>query len=354
MAIAHPPPPLQQATNLIVTIGSETHPVTSDPSAGSINLLSLVSTSFLPNFAGVWGESEQFEGVHGVSHTGFAGVGGVNMSAQGGSGVWGASNNGIGVVGTVGGVNPGAHGAVGVWGASNNGIGVVGISQVQAPGVFGAPGVWGESQKWGGVVGKSHADAAIPAGANQTTINTDYARTAGVAGTNDSTGPGVYGENTTGQGPAGYFVGDVKVTGDVQLVGGDCAEQFDVIDASACEPGTVVVIDDAGTLIPSYQEYDRRVAGVVSGAGDLRPGLVLGHHAAAPGRLPVALIGKVFCKVDAGVAPIEIGDLLTTSSRTGHAMKASDAVKAFGSVIGKALQPMAHGRGLILILIALQ
>jgi len=115
-----------------------------------------------------------------------------------------------------------------------------------------------------------------------------------------------------------------------------------------------VVIDDAGTLIPSYQEYDRRVAGVVSGAGDLRPGLVLGHHAAAPGRLPIALIGKVFCKVDAGVAPIEIGDLLTTSSRTGHAMKASDAVKAFGSVIGKALQPMAQGRGLILILIALQ
>ena len=115
-----------------------------------------------------------------------------------------------------------------------------------------------------------------------------------------------------------------------------------------------MVIDDAGTLIPSYQEYDRRVAGVVSGAGDLRPGLVLGHQAAAPGRLPVALIGKVFCKVDAGVAPIEIGDLLTTSSRTGHAMKASDAVKAFGSVIGKALRPLHAGQSLIPVLIALQ
>jgi hypothetical protein len=70
-------------------------------------------------------------------------------------------------------------------------------------------------------------------------------------------------------------------------------------------------------------------------------------------RRPIALVGKVFCKVDAYGA-VEIGDLLTTSTTPGHAMKAADPLKAFGSVIGKALRPLKWDRGLIPILIALQ
>ena len=54
--------------------------------------------------------------------------------------------------------------------------------------------------------------------------------------------------------------------------------------------------------------------------------------------MPVALVGKVYCKVDASYSPIEVGDLLTTSLTPGHAMKANDHVKAFGAVIGKALR----------------
>jgi len=65
-------------------------------------------------------------------------------------------------------------------------------------------------------------------------------------------------------------------------------------------------------------------------------------------------MGKVFCKVDAQFGAIEVGDMLTTSSTSGHAMKASDQIKAFGSVIGKALKPFKKGQGLIPILIALQ
>jgi hypothetical protein len=49
-----------------------------------------------------------------------------------------------------------------------------------------------------------------------------------------------------------------------------------------------------------------------------------------------------------------MGDLLTTSSTPGHAMKAADALKAFGSIIGKALRPFKQGQGLIPILVALQ
>jgi hypothetical protein len=68
----------------------------------------------------------------------------------------------------------------------------------------------------------------------------------------------------------------------------------------------------------------------------------------------VALIGKAYCKVDASLAAIDVGDLLTTSSTPGHAMRAADPVAAFGTVIGKALKPCRGGRGLIPILIALQ
>ena len=71
-------------------------------------------------------------------------------------------------------------------------------------------------------------------------------------------------------------------------------------------------------------------------------------------RAPVALLGKVFCKVDASLAPIAVGDLLTTSPTPGHGMKATDSAKAFGAVIGKALRPFKDGLGLIPILVALQ
>ena len=71
-------------------------------------------------------------------------------------------------------------------------------------------------------------------------------------------------------------------------------------------------------------------------------------------RKPVALLGKVFCKVDADFAPIAVGDLLTTSDTLGHAMKASDPLQAFGAIVGKAMHPLKAGKGLIPILIALQ
>jgi hypothetical protein len=71
-------------------------------------------------------------------------------------------------------------------------------------------------------------------------------------------------------------------------------------------------------------------------------------------RRPLALVGKVYCKVDARYGAIQVGDLLTTSATPGHAMKTVDSVKAFGAVIGKALSSWDLGRGLIPILIALQ
>jgi hypothetical protein len=178
-------------------------------------------------------------------------------------------------------------------------------------------------------------------------------------------GPGVHAESDSARGieargnPAGHFDGNVEVTGnvsahDVFLTGGDCAEEFDVADAASAEPGTVLVIDDDGLLTHSRSPYDRRVAGVVSGAGAARPGVILGRDPKGAQRPALALAGKVFCKVDATDGPIGVGDLLTTSRRPGHAMKAADPAKAFGAVLGKALRPLGAGAGLVPILVCLQ
>ncbi len=150
--------------------------------------------------------------------------------------------------------------------------------------------------------------------------------------------------------------GDISVTGDVILTGGhaDCAEEFDIAEAAEIEPGMVVVLGQGGTLYQCWQAYDKRVAGVISGAGDYQPGLILDRRQSQENRMPVALVGKVYCKVDAQYTPIEVGDLLTTSPTPGHAMKADDPHKAFGAVLGKALKPLEGGQGLIPILIALQ
>jgi hypothetical protein len=60
------------------------------------------------------------------------------------------------------------------------------------------------------------------------------------------------------------------------------------------------------------------------------------------------------CKVDADIAPIKIGDLLTTSPTKGHAQKALDPGKATGAIIGKALGSLKKGKGKIPVLVTLQ
>jgi hypothetical protein len=152
-----------------------------------------------------------------------------------------------------------------------------------------------------------------------------------------------------------FVQGDITVTGDITLTNAaDCAEDFDIAAQSSAEPGTLMVLDDESRLQECFCPYDKRVVGVISGAGDYKPGLVLDKQASRSHRKPIALLGKVFCKVDAQFGAIAVGDLLTTSPTPGHAMRVGDPLKAFGSVIGKALRPLAGGQELIPILIALQ
>lgn len=235
---------------------------------------------------------------------------------------------------------------VAVWGETESAAAVVGLNKSSWVGVHGiCTGAGGH-----GVIGEvQHAQGG-----------------AGVIGTSINW-VGVYGESKTkigvwGKAPiAGFFEGDVEVTGDIRLLNADCAEDFDIADSESkenVEAGTVMVLTENGSLQSSYQEYDKKVAGIISGASGYKPAIVLDRQEQQDqnkkNRLPIALMGKVFCKVDARHSSIEIGDLLTTSSTKGYAMKAQDPMKAFGAVIGKALGSIKEGMGLIPVLVSLQ
>ena len=144
-------------------------------------------------------------------------------------------------------------------------------------------------------------------------------------------------------------------SGDIEFLNADFAEDFDIAGEiiNNVEPGTVMSLNEEGKLIPCNKNYDSHVVGVIPGAGKYRPGIVM-DKTGEPRRLPVAILGKVYCKVDARKEAINAGDLITTSELEGYAMKAADKTLAFGAVIGKALQPLRGGTSLIPILVNLQ
>jgi hypothetical protein len=148
--------------------------------------------------------------------------------------------------------------------------------------------------------------------------------------------------------------GAINVTGNIAAKYQDVAEW--VPSFGDPQPGTVVVLseDASNHVIASNQAYDTRVAGVIS----QQPGVILGE----PGdtKVQVATTGRVKVMVDASAAPIRIGDLLVTSDKPGIAMKSMPVDVAGikmhrpGTVVGKALEPLASGSGEILVLLSLQ
>ncbi|MCA9726848.1 MAG: hypothetical protein KC729_04135 [Candidatus Eisenbacteria bacterium] len=141
----------------------------------------------------------------------------------------------------------------------------------------------------------------------------------------------------------------------LEITGADLAERFPSSD-SRVEPGTVMEIDPdhAGHLRIARTPYSPCVAGVISGANDFAAGAVLGNLPGSEDAPPVALSGRVYVRCDTSGGAIRPGDLLTTSSAPGFAMKASDLARSHGAIIGKAMEPLAEGSGLVLVLVNLQ
>jgi hypothetical protein len=227
-------------------------------------------------------------------------------------------------------------------------------------------GVYGESQSHAGVWGNSTNGIAVVGTSTNTWGVSGENTTYGTIGILGSSTDGVVGivnsvsqlagrfENTAAGGTALWANGLAKVK-TLQILGGaDIVERFETGDQELA-PGTVVVIDalHAGELRASVQAYDHRVAGVVSGAGGIAPGLQLGQEGVMDGETPVAMSGRVYVRCTTTNGGIRPGDLLTTSEDEGLAMRATDPERSHGAVIGKAMSSLDAGTGLVLVLVNL-
>jgi hypothetical protein len=354
----------------------------------------------------IFGHSRNSLGVFGQTHGVSAGVLGRNESS-GGQAVFGyASDAAVGALG----YSVNAEGVVGVT-KSELKAGVVGLNDADpwpvllsdyGAGVYGysrnfADGVRGTSEHGNGVFGRANSAGAcggrfvsygggVALRAEGTTLlngathlnnnnlllrsTSDTMHGVGWYGAGKTwagveyDGPVLFGWaggalGTTRDGPKSALWWDdtgmvsVKV---LRITGGaDLAEPFPMAE-DKLEPGSVVVIDEerTGRLKLSSTAYDTRVAGIISGANGINPGLSLYQHGALEGSQEVALTGRVYAKADATSAPIRPGDLLTTSDTPGYAMKAGDHQRAQGAVLGKAMSGLPSGKGLILVLVTLQ
>ena len=151
--------------------------------------------------------------------------------------------------------------------------------------------------------------------------------------------------------------GNVYADGTFTGGGADFAEAMAVRGERALyEPGDVLVIDPTGDrqLTLANQAYSSHVAGIYS----TKPGMLGQPYPMQDPRLaehiPLAIVGIVPCKASAENGPIARGDLLVTSSTPGHAMKGTDRGRMLGAVVGKALEPLASGTGIIQVLVTLQ
>lgn len=137
--------------------------------------------------------------------------------------------------------------------------------------------------------------------------------------------------------------------------GSDLAEPFKM-GHDRIPQGAVVVIDEKhpGQLKMSAAAYDTRVAGIVSGANGIHPGIALQQDGALDGGQNVALTGRVYVQADNSNGDIKPGDLLTTSGLPGHAMKVTDHFRAQGAILGKAMSGLDPKTGMVLVLVTLQ
>ncbi len=279
------------------------------------------------------------EGMHGGNG---AAVGGYNTGA--GTGVYGSTAASVwpgqaGVLGRSTGRSPGVHGE----NAASSGAG---------PGVYGTSTLGEGGDFRGGLAGiyaKSEGDGYGGGFYNSTaTANSQYKST--IWAVNSGSGDLIWAAG--GGGEVDFRVagdGNVYADGSYNTPAADFAELWPA--EAGLEPGDVLVIGPDGRLARSAEAFAANAAGVYS----TRPGFVAGTTAdlGMQGNVPLAVVGIVPVKASAENGPIRPGDLLTSAGTPGYAMAAGRQPPA-GTVIGKALESLEAGTGVIKMLVMLR
>ena len=215
------------------------------------------------------------------------------------------------------------------------------------PAFPGGAGIFGRNEDGAGVIGQA---GLYNEGPLHDPVHSLSGETkAGVLGYS-TVGPGMFAWSTITH--SLVVSGSARITDDL-VVGGDVITNADIAEnymaVGLLEAGDVVVLGPS-TLLGvrcADRPYDTAVAGIIS----TDPAIVL---PGAVDGVPLALVGRVPVKADAGYGAINIGDLLTTSSTPGHVMRCEDRFQCVGAIVGKALEPLDGGTGIILVLVTLQ
>lgn len=332
------------------------------------------TTNFVPVFTGSHriGNSNIFEsgGAVGIGTTAPHGVLNVQETPANSFVIRGTTTRtsgfGAGVVGET--TNPEGFGVLGI---SSNGVAMSGWQTGAGYAVIGNNFSLDASGGGGGVEGLIQATNGFSNAVRGTALGTSGPTVA------------VFGEQFSPDGQAGLFInraggtilvgsvsqnpditvfrvdgsGTVYANGGFQPSGADFAESMAVVgDRSTYAAGDLLVIERTAKrhLARAQQPYSSLVAGVYS----TKPGM-LGStrrvdESPAKDEVPLAVVGIVPCKVSAENGPIQVGDLLVTSSTPGHAMRGTDRSRMLGAVVGKALEPLPRGTGVIQVLVTLQ
>jgi len=301
---------------------------------------------------GVWGRSFSPVGVavrgEGMANTGSStGVAGFSDISRNGIGVYGhATINGTGVLGQIDSLD-------------NSGIGVYGRAGVSCCGI---PGVFEQDATSTGAFNVILVGQYMDASKNiQQAFSVDPS---GAYAGRFQASPDPFGDDlfvgTTSNFTSHVFrvdrSGAVFADGGFHTGGADFAEAFSVKGTkSGYSAGDVLVIDPSSTrrLTRTTKPYSTLVAGIYS----TKPGVLASPYkmdAAPKSDVPLAVVGVVPCKVTAENGPVEAGDLLVSSSKEGFAMKGTDRSRMVGAVVGKALEPLPKGNGVIQVLVTLQ
>jgi hypothetical protein len=247
------------------------------------------------------------------------------------------------------GVGGGSRDNYGVFGASSQNYGVYGESTsstgVRGTAVTNGHGLWGTS------TGAGPSNAAIYAdGVGIGLFATNNSADATIVATQGTANGLIFKGFSSGGANQVFYItggGEVYAHGAFHAGGTDYADRLPA--EAELEPGDVVRIGHDGLLRRTTRPNDAAVAGVYS----TQPGVEGRRDPSPRTAIPVALAGVVPVKVIDEAGPIRPGDLLVSSSTSGHAMRAPEAPMP-GTVIGKAMQALASGKGVIEMLVCLR